>query len=126
LTDASKSPLSDQTPAEGKFMAIKVNMPPKLGEPGWFGGGSAFVSIENLDHENYRAAWATAGVPYFILHTKRWQSLSVDENTGKTKYENLEAFGGILAYLVRFFVGAKLRLGFQAAADSLKKRAEER
>ncbi|KAJ3503009.1 hypothetical protein NLJ89_g8626 [Agrocybe chaxingu] len=126
ITDASGNPLPDQTPAEGKYMAIKVNMPPKLGEPGWFGSGSAFVTISTLDPENYRAAWKTAGMPYFILHTERWQALSVDETTGKTKYENIEAFGGLAAYLVRLFVGTKLKVGFVAAAECLKKRAEEK
>jgi len=122
LTDASKLPLSDQTPSEGKHISMQVNLPPKLGEPG---ASSTLVVIENLDHENYRVVWTTADHPYFLLHAKRWQSLSVDEDTGKTKFENFEVFSGILAYLVRFFVGAKLRLAFEAVADALKKRAEE-
>jgi hypothetical protein len=127
LTDKSKSPLSDQTPALGKHVHIKANMPPKIGEPsGWFSSGSAFVVIDGLDHDNYHVSWSSIiGTP-FLLHTKRWQGLSVDENTGKTKYYTIEAFGGLLAYLIRFLLRSKLRTGFRAAAQSLKACAEEK
>ncbi|KAF8154106.1 hypothetical protein B0H34DRAFT_720351 [Crassisporium funariophilum] len=125
VVDASKQLLPDQTPAEGQYMSISVNMPPTLEEAGMFGKSSAFVTVTTLDPTNYRVAWCTAGMPRFLLHTERWQALSVDEATGKTKYETIEVFGGILAYFVRFFVGSKLSVGFKAAADTLKKRAEE-
>ncbi|KAF8999776.1 hypothetical protein BDQ17DRAFT_1360355 [Cyathus striatus] len=125
VCDASKRPLDDQAPTEGKYLSIAVHLPPTMGEPGIFGTGSAFVQITALDHENHRAAWATASLPSFILHSERWQALSVDPVTGKTKYETIEVFNGLAAYLVRLFVGSKLKLGFQAMADDLKHRAEE-
>ncbi|KAF9526005.1 hypothetical protein CPB83DRAFT_858490 [Crepidotus variabilis] len=128
LTDASKTPLADQTPAVGKHLYTEVHMArPKVGKPtGIFTTGSAFVTIDSLDHANFQVSWSTADMPYFLLHTTRWQSLSVDENTGQTKYTTTECFGGFLAYLVQFFVGSKLRVGFQAAATSLKARAEQK
>jgi len=51
--------------------------------------------------------------------------LSVDETSGKTKYETIEEFNGVVAYAIKFFVGGMLRLGFKAAAESLKARAEQ-
>lgn len=126
LTDKFKSPLPDQTVALGNHAYIVANMPPKIGEPSsWFSSGSAFVVIDSLDHDNYRVSWnTTIGTP-FLLHSKRWQSLTVDENTGKTRYYTVEAFGGLLAYIIWFLLGFKLRVGFRAAAMDLKNRAEE-
>lgn len=94
-------------------------------EPGWFGKSSVFGKVTTIDHVNHRAAWSAQGLPKFLLHTERWQALSVDEATGRTKYETIEVFGGFLAYFVKFFVGKNLALGFQAGADCLKKCAEE-
>jgi len=122
--NASKEILADQTPCEGSFLQIKVNLPPTMEEPGLFGKSSAFVKVTTIDHANHRAAWSAEGLPKFLLHTERWQALSVDEATGRTKYETIEVFSGILAYFVKFFVGKKLAVAFQAGADCLKKFAE--
>jgi hypothetical protein len=124
LVTPSNQPLPDQTPAEGKHISIRVNMPPKLGEPGWFGRGSAFVKVEMLDSQNFRAVWTTAAFPRWFLHSERWQTLH-QEKSGKTKYETIEVFGGVVAYAIKFFMGGMLRLGFKAAAESLKARAEQ-
>lgn len=43
---------------------------------------------------------------------------------GKTKYESIEVFSGLVAYLVRLFVGRNLNLGVQAMAEGLKAQAE--
>lgn len=94
-------------------------------EPGFFAKSSAFAKMTTIDHINHRAAWSFEGLWKFLLHTERWQALSVDEATGKTKYETIEVFGGFLAYFIKFFVGKNLALGFQASADCLKKCAEE-
>ncbi|KIM41741.1 hypothetical protein M413DRAFT_18729 [Hebeloma cylindrosporum] len=125
LVTPSNQPLEDQTPSVGKHISIAVNIPPKLGEPGWFGSGSAFVRIEVFDSQNFRAVWTTAGFPHWLLHSERWQTLTVDETNGKTRYETIEVFDGVVAYAIKFFVGGMLRLGFKAAAESLKARAEQ-
>jgi len=125
VVKASMEILDDQTLCEGSFLHIKVNLPPTMEEPGLFGRMSAFVKVTTIDHTNHRAAWCTEGLPKFLLHTERWQALSVDDVSGRTKYETIEVFGGFLAYFVKFFVGEKLALGFQASADCLKKCAEE-
>ena len=122
--NASKETLVDQTPFEGTFLQINVNLPPTMEEPGFFGKSSAFVKVTTIDHTNHRAAWSSEGLPKFLLYTDRWQALSVDEATGRTKYETIEVFGGLLAYFVKFFVGKNLALAFQASADCLKKCAE--
>ena len=123
--NSSKETLADQTAREGSFLQIEVNLPPTMEEPGLFGKGSTLVKITTIDHINHRAAWSAEGYWKFLLHTERWQALSVDQATGKTRYETIEVFGGFLAYFVKFFVGKNLALGFQATADCLKRCAEE-
>ncbi len=84
------------------------------------------MEIDTLDHETFRFSWSNADtMPSFLFRSKRWQTLSVDENTGKTKYYNVEFVGGLLAYFARFTLGKKLKICFQAAAEDLKKRTEE-
>ena len=101
-------------------------MPPMLGQPsGWFSTGSALCVIDSLDHDEYRVSWSTVILTPFLMHSKRWQGLTVDASTGKTRYYTVEAFGGLLAYIMWFLVGSKLLVGFRAAAESLKTRAEE-
>ncbi|KAF8909669.1 hypothetical protein CPB84DRAFT_1765153 [Gymnopilus junonius] len=99
--------LGDQTLAEGKNIHITINTALTLSEPGVLDGGSAFAVVSTFDPENYR----------YLLNTERWQILSVDEATGKTKYETHEFFDGILRII-------KIAKGFQAAADTLKERVE--
>ena len=60
----------------------------------------------------------------FLLHATRKQGLTIDENTGKTRYYTVEDFGGLLAYLIWFLLQSKLQVGFRAAAECLKNRAE--
>jgi hypothetical protein len=95
-----------------------------MGEPGYFQKQSAFERISTVDHENYRVAWVNLSFPRFLMNAERWQAVSVTED-GKTKYETTEVFGGIIAYIIQFFMYEKLVLGFQAQAEGLKKRAEE-
>lgn len=126
VTDSSKQPLQSQTPAEGQYLYIyPVHLPPTMEKPGLFGESSAFVQITTLDHENFRVAWNTAGLPHFLLHTERWQALSYVSIMKQTRYETIEVFGGLLAYFVNWFVRPKLVLGFQAMAEGLKRRAEQ-
>lgn len=124
ITDKRGTPLADQTPEEGHYSRIApVHLPPTMSDPGFFGKSSAFVRITNLDHENHRVAWDVASFPGFLLRSQRWQVLSIDPS-GKTKYESQEVFGGVVAWLVYFFVYSSLVLGFNAQAEGLKNRAE--
>ncbi|KAF8219088.1 hypothetical protein L208DRAFT_1418859 [Tricholoma matsutake] len=125
IVDKAGNALSDQTPAEGQYLLISpVHLPPTMGEPGWFQTQSTSTTISTLDQENYRVAWIGISFPRFLLNTERWQSLSVDLD-GKTKYETIEVFSGILAYIVKFLMREKLVMGFNAQAEGLKQRAEQ-
>jgi hypothetical protein len=90
-----------------------------MGEASFPQKQSAVVRITALDAEHYRVAWCTVGYPKFILDTERWQALSEVEG-GKTKYETVEVFRGLLAYVVKFLLESSIRKGFHAIADSLK------
>ncbi|KAJ8690323.1 hypothetical protein PTI98_011756 [Pleurotus ostreatus] len=124
LVDESEEILPDQTLAEGKYMLIApVHLPPTMGKPGMFQKQSAFVKVVTVDPENCCLKWISiVGYP-FLLRAERWQSLSVGDD-GKTKYETIEVFSGVLAYVVKLFTQANLKLGFEAMAQELKRRAE--
>jgi hypothetical protein len=101
-----------------------VHLPPTMGKPRFMESHSTTVLITAIDQENYRAAWVTAGsLPKWALFAERWQMLTVEEG-GRTKYESIEVFSGILAYVVKFFTGKNLDLGVTAMAEGLKSRAE--
>lgn len=108
----------------------QVNLPPTLDDSsvGMFNKNTAFCIVSALDHEDFRVAWETHWLPSWLLWTQRWQWLTeveADLNDGKgkrklTKYETIEAFGGLAGYFVKWFVGENLKLGFRAQAEGLK------
>jgi len=59
----------------------------------------------------------------FIFYAVRWQYLTV--SNGKTKYEVVEVFGGLIAYIILFFLKNKLNKSFGVAAEALKMRCEQ-
>ncbi|KAG7447400.1 uncharacterized protein BT62DRAFT_948474 [Guyanagaster necrorhizus] len=123
ITDSSGNILPDQTIAEGKFVHIyPVHLTPSLEDVPFYNRFSAFVVCTALDHENHRVAWKTT-LPRWLLDAERWQSCTVVPG-GKVKYESIEVFNGILAYLVRFFVGQKLINGVGAMARGLQAKSE--
>jgi hypothetical protein len=135
VTDSRKNSLPDQTLQVGSHLHIyPVHLPPTLDDAsvGIFGKNSAFCVVTTLDHEDFKVAWCTTGIPSWILWTERWQWLTpveADLGDGKgkrrvTKYDSMEVFGGFAAYFVKWFVGSKLNLGFQAQAEGLKIWAE--
>lgn len=80
-----------------------------------------------MDPDNYRCAWDTVGYPAWLLATLRWQALVevVEDGRKKTRYETVEAFSGLMAYLVKWFVGRGIQQAFIAMAEGLKERSEE-
>ncbi|KAK7055404.1 hypothetical protein R3P38DRAFT_2846903 [Favolaschia claudopus] len=113
----------DGPPAVDALIKMEpVHLPPTMGDPAFMGSQSALVRIIALDHENYRAAWVTASMPKWALFAERWQTLTVED--GITKYESVEVFSGILAYVVKWFVGKALDQGMMAMAEGLKSRCE--
>ena len=87
---------------------------------------SARVIITAVDAANQRIAWRLDSSPWtsWALAGERWQALSLTAD-GRTRYETLEVFSGIGAYVVRIFVGAALGEGVRAMAEGLKRRAED-
>ncbi|KZT22978.1 hypothetical protein NEOLEDRAFT_573125 [Neolentinus lepideus HHB14362 ss-1] len=122
LVDKSKKPLGDQTPAPGKYLLISFSMPPTL-DPS-VKPKPAFEYITNVDHANYRVSWRNVDMPAWLLWADRWQSLT-EEGDGKVKYETFEVFGGILAYVVKWFMSGHLEEAFEAMGKGLKERAEK-
>ncbi|EKM52674.1 uncharacterized protein PHACADRAFT_164606 [Phanerochaete carnosa HHB-10118-sp] len=120
VVDANERPVPDQAASEGSLLTLKVHLPPSM-EPQMF-PGSTRLRVSLVDHAAHRVAW-TNRMPAWLMTTERWQWLTV-LGDGKTKYETIEVFNGPIAYLVRWFVSGKLKLGFQAMADGLKARAE--
>lgn len=122
----SKHPLASQTPSKaGQLIHMpSVHLPPTFDEPKLFQKQSSYVVVTTLDPVNHRVAWVSAGgLPRWLLFADRWQALT-DLGNGKTKYETFEVLTGLLAYVVKWFVGKNLRLGFRAMAEGLKSRAE--
>ncbi|KAF7326643.1 hypothetical protein MVEN_02601400 [Mycena venus] len=111
LVSPTGTALADQTPTADTLMHISpVHLPPTMGEPRFMGSHSTVVRITAMDHEHFRAAWETAGgLPRWALFAERWQMLTVED--GKTRYESVEVFSGILAYVVKLFTGRNLVLG---------------
>ncbi|EKM74928.1 hypothetical protein AGABI1DRAFT_116675 [Agaricus bisporus var. burnettii JB137-S8] len=135
ITDSRKHALPDQSPQMGSYIHISpVHLPPTLDDTsvGMFNKSSAFCVITAADHGNFRIAWDTSGIPAWILRTQRWQWLTeveadLEDGSGErkvTKYESVETFSGLAAYLVKWLMETKLNAGFQAQADGLKRWAE--
>ncbi|KAJ7756238.1 hypothetical protein B0H16DRAFT_1417236 [Mycena metata] len=124
IVSATGVTLADQTPAAGDLMLISpINIPPTMGEPRFMGSLSITVLVMSIDHENYRAAWVSSSrLPKWVLFVERWQSLTIER--GQTKYESIEVFHGILAYICSFFLGKNLNLGIKAMAEGLRSRCE--
>nr|GAT51175.1 predicted protein [Mycena chlorophos] len=119
------SPAPDQTPVEGKTILMSpVHLPPTMDQPVWGGVHSTKVRITTIDHENYRAAWITAGFPTWLLFCERWQMLTEVEG-GKTRYESIEVFKGPLAYIVWLWQGTALAKAVTGMAEGLKKWVEQ-
>lgn len=62
-------------------------------------------------------------MPEWMMGANRWQALSTTGD-GKTKYESVEVFTGLAAWILKFFMAGNLKKGFEAMAEGLKRRAE--
>lgn len=120
--------MSQQTPRAGAHLLIyPVHIPPSFDPPKIFPASSAFQIITTVDQDNYRCAWEDVKFPAWLLTTQRWQGLVevVENGRKKTRYETIEVFGGLLAYVMKMVVASGLQEGFIAMAEGLKKRSEE-
>ncbi|KIK65017.1 hypothetical protein GYMLUDRAFT_70951 [Collybiopsis luxurians FD-317 M1] len=107
-----------------------IHLPPTMDDAnvGFFQKHSSLEEVTVLDHENRRVALRFSSmIPRWMLDAERLQMITVEEAGGETKckYESYEEFKGILAYVVRWYVGKELKLAFDAMAKGLKERAEQ-
>ncbi|KAI0369266.1 hypothetical protein BV20DRAFT_946385 [Pilatotrama ljubarskyi] len=121
ITDKNEKPVEDQTPAEGKYLLMKVHIPPTMDDS--VPTTSAFEIITHVEPDTRRVAWKNL-LPQWFVRAERWQALSTTEE-GKTLYESREIFAGVGAYAIKMFIGKNLEKSFEAMAEALKARAEQ-
>lgn len=127
VSKSNGKPLDDQTPKEGQHILMSpVHLPPTMDDASvWFPSSSLDI-ITLIDHENHRCSWryvSSMSLPGWVLGSNRWQALSTTGD-GKTKYESVEVFTGLVAYILKYFMAGNLKKGFEAMGEGLKKWAE--
>lgn len=82
--------------------------------------------MTHADDANFRLAWRFATPARWLITAERWQVVrdSGPESRQSTIYETWEFFGGLLAYLLWFFMRTKLQNSFDVMSRALKVRAE--
>lgn len=125
VSKTDNKPLEDQTAKEGEYLMMSpVHIPPTMDDSSvWFPSSSLEV-ITVVDHVNHRCSWRYISLPQWLLCANRWQALSAVEGGG-TKYESVEVFTGLAAYILKIFLANGLKKGFTAMGESLKRRCEE-
>jgi len=125
VSKTNRVPLDDQTLREGKYLLMSpVHVPPTMEDSSVWLPTSSFNLVTAVDHENYSCSWISMlKVPRWLLYTDRWQALSTAEG-GETRYETIEVFTGLAAYILKIFMANGLKKGFVAMAEGLKNRSE--
>lgn len=126
LTDASYKPLVEQKPASGRYLLMEVCIPPSSDPEASKSRAKCIIVV--MDHEHHRAEWKAVGFPSFLLSAHRTQTLKeVEQENGEkvTVYETSEVFSGVLAYIIKWLLRAKLQKSFIAMAEDLKRHSEE-
>jgi len=118
-------PCSPQTQlSAGQTATMRVNLPPRLSG---LGARELRVGVDLVDHAQHRARWHVLGFPAWALHSDRWIILTevLDPDGLKaTIFETEEAFGGVVAWVLRVLRRGSMQSGFEAMAVDLKTRAE--
>jgi len=122
--DDSKQEQADQsqTLAAGSHLLFRVNLPPTMEnvKP----HSEAFVLVVSVDRAQYRVCWKSIDFPTWIMRGERWQVLTA-LGDNKTVYTSQEVFVGPMSYVIKWMLGDKVKLGFEAAASGLKARCEQ-
>jgi hypothetical protein len=88
-------------------------------------GSTAEEILTHVDGVCFRLAWRFATPARWLINAERWQILRNDgPGERRTVYETWEFLGGLLAYVIRFFMRTKLQDSFDAMSRALKERAE--
>ncbi|KAH8980497.1 hypothetical protein EDB86DRAFT_2813650 [Lactarius hatsudake] len=122
ISEGDKKPLPSQIAAPGLRVRLRANIPPTMNDI----GKKASVTEEILTHvdsDTFRFAWRFATRARWLITAERWQVVR-DDGPGAAVYETWMFFGGLVGYLIRFFMAAKLQTAFDAMSRALKERAE--
>jgi len=87
-------------------------------------GSTAEEILTYVDGVSFRLAWRFATPARWLINAERWQILRDGEPGDQIVYETWEYFGGLLAYVIQFFMRTKLQESFDAMSRALKDRAE--
>ncbi|KAF8468121.1 hypothetical protein DFH94DRAFT_777227 [Russula ochroleuca] len=124
VSDLDKTPLLSQTAAPGRRIRLRLHVPPTMNDASTK-GSTAEEILTHVDGVSFRLAWRFATPARWLINAERWQIL---RNGGpgdqRTVYETWEYLGGLLAYVIRFFMRTKLQDSFDAMSHALKERAE--
>jgi hypothetical protein len=88
-------------------------------------GSTTEEILTHVDDATFRLAWRFATPARWLITAERWQILR-DGRPGDQKivYETWGHLGGLLAYVIRFFMRTKLQESYDAMSRALKDRAE--
>ncbi|KAF1838766.1 hypothetical protein BDW02DRAFT_564621 [Decorospora gaudefroyi] len=123
VTSANNITLPDQRPAEGKYLFMRVQIPPlplpvnekTLDNPAHT--QFAYERIAHVQPELGRLAWVY--LPEDALTAQRWQAVS-DIGNGTVLYEAREVFSGPLAALLQAAMEKGLQESFDGQGEGLK------
>ena len=88
-------------------------------------GSTTEEILTHVDDVSFRLAWRFATPARWLISAERWQILrDGGPSDQKTVYETWEFFGGLLAYVIQFFIRTKLQDSFDAMSRALKDRVE--
>jgi len=124
ISDDDKIHLLSQTAAPGRRIRLRLHVPPTMDDASTKGSTSEEI-LTHVDDMSFRLAWRFATPAHWLINAERWQILR-DGRPGdhRTVYETWEFLGGLLAYVIRFFMRTKLQDSFDAMSRALKDRAE--
>jgi hypothetical protein len=99
-------------------------MPPTMDDASAKGSTTEEI-LTHVDDASFRLAWCFATPARWLISAEHWQILRDGRpDDQKTVYETWESFGGLLAYVIQFFMRTKLQDSFDAMSRALKDRAE--
>lgn len=124
ISDDDKIHLLPPKAAPGRRIRLRLHVPPTMDDTSTTGSTTEEI-LTHVDEASFRLAWRFATPARWLISAERWQILQ-DGRPGdqRTIYETWEFWGGLLAYVIRFFMRTKLQNSFDAMSRALKDRAE--
>ncbi|KAH9957026.1 hypothetical protein BC827DRAFT_728640 [Russula dissimulans] len=124
ISEHDKTPLLSQIAAPGRRIRLRLHVPPTMNDAETK-ASTAEEILTYVDTTSFRLAWRFATPARWLIDAERWQVLLDGGTDGeKTVYQTWEFFGGLLAYVLWFFMSVKLQSSFDAMAHALKNKVE--